>query len=65
MISPVNGGRAPLGCQWILFRKWSDFLSGSYTTRAVCIRISEVPRIVTGKECQSCKYFEPAGRRES
>jgi hypothetical protein len=65
MISPVSGGRAPLSCQWILFRKWSDFLRASYTTRAVCLGVCEIPRIVTEKGCQSCKFWEPAARCES
>jgi hypothetical protein len=65
MISPVNGSRARLGCRWILFRKRSDFLRANAWTRALCIRIPEVPRIVTVKDCQDCTFWEPADKRES
>ena len=65
MISPVNGSRAPWGCRWILFRKRSDFLRASNWTRALCIRMPRVPRIVTEKDCQGCKFWEPADKRES
>jgi hypothetical protein len=65
MISPVTGNRPRLGCQWILFRKRSDFLRPSDWTRALCIRIPEVPRIVTEKDCHDCKFWEPAARCES
>ena len=57
MISPVNGSRAPLGCRWILFRKRRDFLRPSNWTRALCIRIPEVPRIVTEQDCHRCKFW--------
>jgi hypothetical protein len=65
MISPVNGRRALLGCRWILFRKRSDFLRASNWTRALCTRMPRVPRIVTEKDCQGCKFWEPADTRES
>jgi len=65
MISPVNGSRALLGCRWILFRKRSDFLRASNWTRALCIRMPRVPRIVTEKDCHGCKFWEPADKRES
>jgi len=74
MISPINGSRALVGCRWSLFGKRSDFLrasnwpgalSRSPGTRALCIRIPEVPRIVTEQDCHSCKLWQPADRRES
>ena len=65
MISRVNGSRAPLGCRWILFRKRSDFRRPSNWTRALCIRIPEVPRIVTEQDCHRCKFWEPADKCES
>ena len=74
MISSVNGSRALLGCRWILFGKRSDFLlarnwpgalSRSLGTRALCIRIPEVPRLVTEQDCQGCKFWEPNEKRES
>jgi len=64
----VNGSAAALSCRWILFRKRSDFLRPSKWTRALCCRIPEVPRVVTEKDCQGCKLWEPAdhpGPRES
>ena len=65
MISRVNGSRAPLGCRWILFRKRSDFLRPSNWTRALCIRIPEVARIVTEQDCHGCGLWEPADKCES
>ena len=65
MITPVTWKRAPLDCQWILFRKRSDCLRPSSGTRALCIRIPEIPRIVTEKDCQGCRFWEPAARCES
>ena len=70
----VNGSRALAGCRWSLFGKRSDFLrasnwpgalSRSPGTRALCIRIPEVPRIVTELDCHGCKLWEPADKRES
>jgi hypothetical protein len=65
MISPINRSHAPFGCRWILFRKRSDFLRPSNRTRALCVRIPEVPRIVTEKDCRDCKLWEPADMRDS
>jgi hypothetical protein len=74
MISPLNMSRALFGCRWILSGKRSDFLrasnwpgefSRSPGTRALCLRIPEVPRIVTEQDCQGCKFWEPADKRES
>ena len=65
MVSSANGSRALLGCRWILFRKRADFLRASNGTRALCIRVPEVPRIVTEKDCHGCKFWEPADTRES
>jgi hypothetical protein len=65
MITHANGNREPFACQWILFRKRSDFLRPIDSTRALCIRIPEVPRIVTRKDCQRCKSWEPVVRSES
>jgi hypothetical protein len=65
MISPVHGRRALLVFRWILFPKRSDFLRASSGTRALCIRMPRVPRIVTEKDCQGCKFWEPADKRES
>jgi hypothetical protein len=65
MISPVDGSHAPLSCRWILFRKRSDSLRVSNWTRALCVRIPEVPRIVTEQDCQGCELWEPADKRVS
>jgi hypothetical protein len=65
MITHTNGSREPFACQWLLFRKRSDFLRPGDWTRALCIRIPEVPRIVTRKYCQGCKFREPVVRCES
>ena len=65
MISPVTWKRAPLDCQWILFRKRSDYPRPSSGTRALCIRIPETPRIVTEKDCEGCRFWEPAAMCES
>jgi hypothetical protein len=65
MISPVNGSRVLLGCRWILFRKRLDSLRASNWTRALCIRMPRVPWIVTEKDCQGCKFWEPGDRGES
>ena len=65
MISRVNGSRVLLNCQWILFRKRSDFLRASNWTRALCIRMPRAPRIVTERDCQGCKFREPVDKGES
>ena len=65
MVSPITRNPASLGCQWILFRKRSEYLRPSNWTRALCIRIPEVPRIVTEKDCLGCNSWEPADERES
>ena len=65
MTSQVNGSHAPLSCRWILFRKRSDSLRVSNWTRALCVRIPEVPRVVSKKDCQGCAFWEPTDRRES
>jgi hypothetical protein len=52
----------PLGCRWILFRKWADFMTPTDTTRALCIRDPESPRIVSDKDCYGCPFWEPAAR---
>ena len=65
MTSPAAGNRTPIRCQWVLFRKRSDFLRASSSTRVICIRIPEVPRIVTEKDCQGCKFWQSASRCES
>jgi hypothetical protein len=65
MISRVNGSRAPSGCRWILFRRRSDFLRPSNWTRGLCIRIPEVPRIVTEQDCHSCGFWERADECET
>jgi hypothetical protein len=65
MISSLNGSRALLGCRWILFGKRSDSRRASNWTRALCIRLPEAPRIVTAQDCQGCKFWEPADKRES
>ena len=60
MTSRVNGSDALLSCRWILFWKRSDFVRASYWTRALCVRIPEVPRIVSEMDCQGCKFWEPS-----
>lgn len=65
MIAHANGSRQPFACQWILFGKRSDFLRPTDWTRALCIRVPEVPRIVTRKDCQGCKFWEPTAKCES
>ena len=65
MIPGVNGSDSPLSCRWILFRKRSDFLRASNQTRALCVRVREAPRVVSEKDCQGCKFWEPADKRES
>ena len=60
MISPVNGSHAPLSCRWIQFRTRSDFVRASNWTRGLCIRIPDVPRVVTEKDCKDCRTWEPA-----
>jgi len=65
MLTTTNTRRTPLACRWILFRKWSDFVRPTDQTRALCVRIPEVPRVVTDKDCRDCKLWEPADRRAS
>ena len=77
MIAPVNRSRAPWGCRWMLSGKRSDFLRASNSpggasscsrflaTRALCIRIPEVPRMVTEPDGHGCTCWEPADTRES
>jgi hypothetical protein len=62
---PINKSRTPLSCRWILFRKRSDFLRPSNWTRALCVRIPEVPRIVTEEDCRDCKFWESPEKREN
>jgi len=61
----INDNHAPLTCRWILFRKRSDFIRANNWTRALCVRIPELPRIVTDTDCQGCKSWEPTDKRES
>lgn len=65
MSSPVNRTPAPLSCRWILFRKRSDFLRPSNRTRALCVRIPAIPRIVMEEDCRGCKFWEFLEKREN
>ena len=65
MVSFLNGNHLMATCRWILFRKRSDFLRANNWTRAICVRLPEVPRLVTETECRGCKFWEPCGKRES
>ena len=65
MSAPANQRDRPLTCRWILFRKWSDFLRPTDRTRALCIRLPEVPKVVTEEECRHCRVWEPADKREN
>jgi hypothetical protein len=65
MISPVNGSHAPLSCRWILFRTRSDSVRANNGIRALCLRISDVPRVVTEEDCQGCRSWEPCDTRET
>ena len=60
---PVNQHVTPLGCRWILFRKWSDFVHPTGQTRALCVRIPNLPRVVTEEECRRCQFWERSGKR--
>ena len=60
MNTPVNGSHhTPLGCRWVMFAKRGDALRVSNWTRALCVRVPEIPRIVTEADCTGCKYWEP------
>jgi hypothetical protein len=65
MVFRYDESHAPLSCRWILFRTRSNFLRAGDSTRALCIRIAEVPRVVTEKECRGCKLWELDDKRES
>jgi len=57
-------GPRTIRLRWILFRKRSDFRRPNSWTRALCIRVPEVPRIVTEQDCHGCGFWEPADKCE-
>ena len=65
MIAPATQKEMPLSCRWVLFRKWSDYLRPTEATRALCLRVPELPRVVTAEECRNCRLWEPPDKRES
>lgn len=48
----------PFACRWILLKQRLDSVRASNWTRALCVRIPELPRPVREADCQGCAFWE-------
>lgn len=59
MSPQLDSRSAPEMCRWLRFKTQPNARPSSWT-EAVCVRLSELKRVVTPvKDCMGCRYWEP------